>query len=200
MAHDSLSAHPLPADDPFFNANPNQPVQPRASPLYGSYETSHEIHEPRHGEDFSFNPAASGFQPEAHSAFYPEVYSPYNSQEMTSTFPGSGFPSVLGNLQDRPGGSFEPSLAEGTYFSRPFTNQTESMLPSRGPIDVSQPNSVKHLTCWYWANGSCRLSENMCLYSHYDTGRVAEPPIQRHPGRESTFHQTFFTPKLTEPC
>ena len=43
--------------------------------------------------------------------------------------------------------------------------------------------SMKHLTCFFWwENGHCKYSEDHCLYSHTDTGRVADAPTQIEPG------------------
>ena len=62
-------------------------------------------------------------------------------------------------------------------------NLAKSPSPG-GEICSSQPKSVKHLTCWYWANKGCRLPDHVCLYSHIDTGRLADPPVQVQRGRE----------------
>ena len=49
------------------------------------------------------------------------------------------------------------------------------------------PPSVKHLTCYFWnAHGKCKHSDEDCLYAHYHTGQVADPPVQVEPGRESS--------------
>ncbi|KAL8674075.1 MAG: hypothetical protein Q9168_001510 [Polycauliona sp. 1 TL-2023] len=37
----------------------------------------------------------------------------------------------------------------------------------------------KHLTCFYWAkNGTCRYTSDECAYAHYNTGVVAQDPMQ----------------------
>ncbi|MCJ1266842.1 hypothetical protein MMC22_006727 [Lobaria immixta] len=48
----------------------------------------------------------------------------------------------------------------------------------------SNSNSVKHLTCYFWAkNGVCKWSEDDCLYAHHNTGKTANGPLQVEPGR-----------------
>jgi chromo domain-containing protein 1 len=55
--------------------------------------------------------------------------------------------------------------------------------PSRG--DDSDSRSIREpgrKTCFFWHQGSCKKGQN-CLYAHYDTGTVADPPPgynQRH--------------------
>ncbi|MCJ1477926.1 hypothetical protein MMC13_006600 [Lambiella insularis] len=45
------------------------------------------------------------------------------------------------------------------------------------------PKSVKHLTCFYWRRyGKCNKRDDMCLYSHSDTGQYADEPQHREPG------------------
>ena len=57
--------------------------------------------------------------------------------------------------------------------------------PTQGAQPASaQPKSVKHLTCWYWAKGRCRLADDQCLYSNFNTGKLAAAPVQLQPGRK----------------
>lgn len=52
------------------------------------------------------------------------------------------------------------------------------------PMQVPKPASVKHLTCYFWAkNGTCKFSEEDCLYAHHNTGKVAQGPLQVELGR-----------------
>jgi hypothetical protein len=52
------------------------------------------------------------------------------------------------------------------------------------PLQIHKPASVKHLTCYFWAkNGTCKFSEENCLYAHRDTGKVAQGPLQVESGR-----------------
>ena len=180
MAYHPFSALQIPADDPFFDADTgNLPVKPRASQQspYGIHQSDHQ----------------------------------YSSQEMRPESSGGYLPSVHGNPQHQTGwGLVSPPIA-ASYFPQPYNNQRgwgHRMSPTAGDnlpqtpatqqrydlvnpptpreqISDSQPNSVKHLTCWYWANNGCRLHDNMCLYSHFDTGRLADPPLQVQRGRKS---------------
>lgn len=41
------------------------------------------------------------------------------------------------------------------------------------PADSHDRRSVKHLTCFWWKEkGSCKYSEEECLYAHSDTGKL----------------------------
>jgi hypothetical protein len=38
--------------------------------------------------------------------------------------------------------------------------------------DLASRSSVKHLTCFWWKEkGTCKFSEDECLYAHHDTGK-----------------------------
>lgn len=53
------------------------------------------------------------------------------------------------------------------------------------PQSVNRP-SVKHLTCYWWkTKGVCRFSEEDCLYSHHDTGKIADAPRHLIPGEKA---------------
>lgn len=57
--------------------------------------------------------------------------------------------------------------------------------PKTSPSSSNSNNSVKHLTCYFWAkNGVCKWSDDDCLYAHYNTGKTASGPLQVEPGRE----------------
>ncbi len=65
------------------------------------------------------------------------------------------------------------------HHSVPVTPKTAQNSPTfRQQSNSSQPKLAKHLTCWYWANKGCKLPDHSCLYSHFDTGKLAEPPVQ----------------------
>lgn len=155
------------------------------------------ISRPGHERGPGLDPAASGFRPEFRSALYPGQLlrmpgRPPRSSEMTAEFSGDRFPSVHGNLQHQPGWGLEYPPITSTSFlqtstSQPHFNNVDT-LASREEIKAAQPRSVKHLTCWYWANKGCRLPDHKCLYSHFDTGRLAEPPIQLQRGCEFPFY------------
>ncbi|MCJ1237362.1 hypothetical protein MMC14_005347 [Varicellaria rhodocarpa] len=58
--------------------------------------------------------------------------------------------------------------------------------------------SVKHLTCYYWKKvGKCRFSEEECLYSHKNTGQLAEAPQKVEPGGKSTTDESEENATLT---
>ena len=60
---------------------------------------------------------------------------------------------------------------------------TSATLPTspallRSKNQTSQ-RSVKDHTCWFWGmQGHCKLSEEICLYAHHYTGKMAQAPIQ----------------------
>ena len=68
---------------------------------------------------------------------------------------------------------------------QPPSNSPNPRVQSSAP----QPPSVKHLTCWYWANKGCKLADDVCLYAHFDTGRLADPPVKVQRGREFSSHR-----------
>ncbi len=64
-------------------------------------------------------------------------------------------------------------------------------LPSPRVSPEAAP-SVKHLTCYFWkAHGKCKHSDEDCLYAHYYTGQIADPPVQVEPGRQSVPYSVF---------
>ncbi len=143
-----------------------------------------------------FHTAATGFGPEAcpalssdHAPRMPGP--PHNSHQMTPVFSAHYFPSVQGNLQRQSHwGLASPPVAR-SYSPPMYTNRLNAGLvaPQNSPSlrqqsNSSQPKSVKHLTCWYWANKGCKLPDHLCLYSHFDTGKLAEPPVQVQRGRK----------------
>ena len=74
-------------------------------------------------------------------------------------------------------------IAHDYAFTTASGNANQS--PTQGAQPASaQPKSVKHLTCWYWAKGRCRLADDKCLYSHFNTGKLAAAPVQLQPGRK----------------
>lgn len=51
------------------------------------------------------------------------------------------------------------------------------------PAQTPSKRSVKHLTCFWWKEkGTCKYSEEECLYAHHDTGKYTDPPRQVIPG------------------
>ena len=61
-----------------------------------------------------------------------------------------------------------------------FAQQSQWFNPNAASAFASpgtEKPSVKHLTCFYWHKfGKCRFANNECLYSHYNTGQLAEAP------------------------
>ena len=185
MAYNPISASELPADDPFFDSTPR---------------------------DISAKSEASQLAHQEYVGQLPQTASRlFSSQETNPAISDNYFSQRLGN--DQPGwGRVSPLIATG-YLPQTYGNQRDWSLlvsPTGGnlsqttaqqlksnPVNspnprvqssTSQPPSVKHLTCWYWANKGCKLADNVCLYAHFDTGRLADPPVQIQRGREFPFH------------
>ena len=72
------------------------------------------------------------------------------------------------------------------HSSAPMNSSTENISDQHIPPPEEsheKGQSMKHLTCYFWwENGHCKYSEEDCLYSHAETGRVAGPPTQVEPG------------------
>ncbi|KAG9675909.1 hypothetical protein KCU99_g5842, partial [Aureobasidium melanogenum] len=67
-----------------------------------------------------------------------------------------------------PKGDFTPFCAQ-----TPSSSAGSQVVPPVKPKDFRVP-----LTCFFWYHtGSCKKPDNQCLYAHYHTGTVAEPPI-----------------------
>ena len=172
MAHNSLSARRTPADDSVFN-----PAQSVIPPKLNSTMSS------------------SGLEVRSALDAKQLIHTPGLSKGSLEMAPGSSCdrsPSVYGNLQHQLGWGLVSPPATSVSFSSPCTSQAYSSVlesPVSGEqISTSQPRSVKHLTCWYWATQGCKLPEHMCLYSHFNTGRLAEAPVQKQRGRESSIY------------
>ena len=153
----------------------------------------------RHGPVMpsNLNPTTTKSGLEAHSALeatkLPDTPGcPKGSQEMAPGPSCDRSPSTHGNLQHQLSWGLASPPVTLISVLRPSTSQTHSNVldspVSEERTSMSQPRSVKHLTCWYWATQGCKLPEHLCLYSHFDTGRLAEAPIQKQRGRESSFY------------
>ncbi|KAG9591121.1 hypothetical protein KCU77_g6712, partial [Aureobasidium melanogenum] len=61
----------------------------------------------------------------------------------------------------------------------PFCAQTPSSSTGSQIAAPVKPKDFRvPLTCFFWYHtGSCKKPDNKCLYAHYHTGTVAEPPI-----------------------
>ena len=54
------------------------------------------------------------------------------------------------------------------------------------------------MTCYYWKKvGKCRFTEEECLYSHKNTGQLAEAPQKVEPGGRSTTNESEKDATLT---
>ena len=166
MAYNPMSACPLPADDPFFDSKPRD--------LSAKSEASQELNPAISDNYFSqrlgnaqHQPGGGRVSPLVATGYFPQTYS---SQRDWS-------------LLESPTGGILPQTPAQQLESNPV-----NLLDPRVQSSTSQPPSVKHLTCWYWANRGCRLAGNVCLYAHFDTGRLADPPVQVQRGREFPFH------------
>ena len=216
MVLDSLSARRIPTDDLFVNpAQSNLPIESGASSLYHPPETlgrtygsdnvagegynTQQQSTGRHGPVIlsNLNPTITGSGLEAHSALKASKIPdspgcPKGSQEMTPGPSCDRSPSMHGNLQHQLGWGLVSPPVTSISVLRPSSSQTHSNVldspVSEERSSMSQPRSVKHLTCWYWATQGCKLPEHLCLYSHFDTGRLAEAPVQKQRGRESSFY------------
>ena len=142
----------------------------------------------------NLNWAISGSELEAHSApdAKPPLHRPEDSLDMAPGSSCDGSPPMNGNLHHQVGWGLVSPPVTSISFSRPSTSQGHYRIldsPVSGERNsTSQPRSVKHLTCWYWATQGCKLPDHLCLYSHFHTGRLAEAPIQKQRGRESSFY------------
>ena len=74
-----------------------------------------------------------------------------------------------------------------------FGSPTTSAMALPSPrVSPEVAPSVKHLTCYFWnAHGKCKHSDEECLYAHYYTGQIADPPVQVEPGRQSISYPLF---------
>ena len=116
------------------------------------------------------------------------AYNPMSAARLPADDPF--FSAGPGNL---PGESEASQLhshgTRGSSHTRPYHAQTQDPNPvdlstPRRQITTLQPNSVKHLTCWFWATTGCKFSDDTCLYSHFDTGMLAKAPVQVQRGRK----------------
>ena len=86
-----------------------------------------------------------------------------------------------------------PQTPSNVHSWRVISSPTASVatLPSPRTSPEAAP-SVKHLTCYFWnAHGKCKHSDEDCLYAHFHTGQIADPPVQVEPGRRSTSYSIF---------
>lgn len=177
MAWNPLSARPLPADDAFFNTSPGHlPAKSQVSQRHSPQNPSHP-----HNVQVATSAFSGGYRAAAHG-------SPQHQPGWISACPpitAGSFPQTYGHQRER--GLVKPSHAGGVLRQTPSNRQESSVVTSsipEGQVNSSESKSVKHLTCWYWANKGCKLPSHECLYSHFDTGILADPPVQVQRGRE----------------
>ena len=76
-------------------------------------------------------------------------------------------------------------------YSEEVAEQGDSLFQMGEPLDIPEEEDIadrlptisgkKHLTCFYWArNGACRYTDDECTYAHYNTGVVANDPMNSH--------------------
>ncbi|KAL8813921.1 MAG: hypothetical protein Q9223_006817 [Gallowayella weberi] len=78
-----------------------------------------------------------------------------------------------------------PPLPQPTTFATLIPTSTDATTtnpsapaPAPAATEPSFP-SVKHLTCYFWANfGRCKRSDEECHYAHFHTGRMAVNPME----------------------
>ncbi|KAH3915015.1 hypothetical protein HBH56_083340 [Parastagonospora nodorum] len=80
----------------------------------------------------------------------------------------------------RPSAGRIPSTNRNTG---PIPTGPKEGLPS-GQRPVAGWNVKK--TCWYWANGGCEKSDELCSFHHYDTGVVADLGRRRESSKSSS--------------
>ena len=194
MAYNPVSACRLPEDDPFFTTRSSSlPDDSRASQPYDPYR----YHPSAHG-NLQLQPGWGLISPPVAASHFPQSFA--NQQDwgpVASPSAGGDLPQMSTNQQ-------EPALVDspplGGDQPRLPTNQQEVGVVNPpnpgGRISASQQRSVKHLTCWYWANRGCKLPEHVCLYSHYDTGRIADPPVRVQRGRKCSLPSSFISVRV----
>lgn len=113
------------------------------------------------------------------------------------------FSAGPGNLPDESEASqsYSHHKTPGTRATEPYNAQIQETNPIGLPdpkeeISAFLPKSVKHLTCWYWANMDCKYSDDECLYSHFYTGTLAQPPVQVQRGRKYSLLDIHFNSVL----
>ncbi|KAL8711269.1 MAG: hypothetical protein Q9225_007147 [Loekoesia sp. 1 TL-2023] len=66
-----------------------------------------------------------------------------------------------------------------TSISTPAPTMAAATASEDGGGGSSSFPSVKHLTCYFWANfGRCKRSDQECNYAHFHTGRMAVNPAE----------------------
>lgn len=113
---------------------------------------------------------ATSFQHSGHPVRTESIQRQQGPQGPTGPLGTQGGQGRQGELMKH-GGSYASSRVQQTH---------TPMKPVHKPDGTAY--SVKYLTCWYWAQGQCKKPEYQCAYSHYDTGVMADEPVQKIPG------------------
>jgi chromo domain-containing protein 1 len=60
----------------------------------------------------------------------------------------------------------------------PVSEQTICGSAKTQSLGPSEQRNMRpsELTCWYWVQNKCRNTSERCIFQHYDTGIVADPP------------------------
>ncbi|MCJ1450122.1 hypothetical protein MMC28_000451 [Mycoblastus sanguinarius] len=87
----------------------------------------------------------------------------------------------------------------GNLPTMPRSGDAWSRMPSPASAtspSTTYPPSMKMLTCYFWAKqGWCKWSSEQCLYAHYDTGKVANGPLQVELGRPAVAGKNASNPR-----
>jgi chromo domain-containing protein 1 len=60
----------------------------------------------------------------------------------------------------------------------PLSDQTTRGSAKSRTLGLSEKRKTKpfELTCWYWTQNKCHKKPEHCMFQHFDTGTVADPP------------------------
>lgn len=106
------------------------------------------------------------------------VYSPTGDLQQSPTPPNS-YQQYGSHGYQR----YHPSVGSpwGGYFPAaiPDVQYSPAGSPSSSP-----PKLMRHMTCYFWHRGSCKHSDDACLYAHQEfvPPRIAGPPLVKEPG------------------
>jgi hypothetical protein len=85
-----------------------------------------------------------------------------------------------------------PIKEENTKSLTCYLDETLIMAANLSNRDTrNAPRSAKNHTCYFWAKGGCKYSEEECLYAHRPTGKTANQPVRLEPGRKFSCPNTL---------
>lgn len=156
------------AETSIMSADRLRPLTPMYNRSYvGSM--SHQTQDPV----FTTSPAAS--EPTS-PALHPVHIQPHHIQITPARTPRS--------TRDRAGSQSRSSSLPSGLRIKPERFTSSPLSSGRNTPHPRGRGSVRHLTCFWWKEkGHCRLSDEDCLYAHYDTGHYTNPPRQVVPGQ-----------------